>query len=85
MWAAREGNTAAVQVLLEQGAEVNGSDNYGGTALQAAASFRHNNELLRYLKHKININTQDKQGWTALMMAESRNYPDIVNLLKKPT
>ncbi|MBC6419260.1 MAG: ankyrin repeat domain-containing protein [Prochloron sp. SP5CPC1] len=62
MWAAREGNTAAVQVLLEQGAEVNASDNYGGTALQ----------LDNIIKHKININAQDKQGWTALMRLETK-------------
>lgn len=46
MWAAREGKTAAVQVLLEQGAEVNGSDNYGGTALQIDNIIKHKTLLM---------------------------------------
>jgi len=48
-----------------------------------AAAHGHAEVVQVLLEHGAELKAQDDRGSTALMMAESSNYPDRVNLLKK--
>ena len=50
-WAALHGQTAAVELLLQNGAEVNGRSKDGGTALHAAAFLGHDKTAALLLEH----------------------------------
>jgi hypothetical protein len=76
------GNAEGTRMLLDNGADPNGSDKapharpliaavYGGHAIVAAT-------LLQY---GANVNTMDRQGMTALWWAMASDYVDIVEML----
>jgi ankyrin repeat protein len=73
---------AAVDALLKAGADVNGRDQKGSTALHQAARNGHLKLLARLLEQKdIEVDRADGDGLSALMHAVSGNQPDCAELL----
>ncbi len=86
MLAAESCNVPGVQALLENGAHVNGTDEYDLTALMMAAGSvapeaSHRMATVQLLLEKgANVNAADKAGSTALMKAIEINDMDIVQV-----
>jgi ankyrin repeat protein len=79
--AAQAGDTAKVKKLLEQGADVNAKDEYGGTALMWAAGKGHTEMVNALIDAGADVNAKMKGGWTALMFAAEEGYTGIVEIL----
>lgn len=79
--AAMIGHIAAVTVLLDQGADVNGADGSGRTPLLEATFGGHFDAVDLLVKRGAEVNAKDKDGWTALMEAASKGRTEIVRLL----
>ena len=78
--AARSGD-AALKALLNQGVDINATDNDGETALMEAADGR-NAEVVRVLiANGANVNAADEDGETALMIAADEGRAETVRLL----
>src|SRR5688500_2367492 len=67
-WAAGNGREAVVEMLLEYGADVNGIDQDGRTALHRAAKL-HPKTVRVLLERGANPNVVDSQGFTPLTWA----------------
>src|SRR5262245_45246583 len=72
--AARLGKADAIQALLGGGANVNGRNLIGETALMQAAEKGHLEVVERLLGRRAEVNAQDKLGWTALMHAADEGH-----------
>ncbi len=82
--AAKEGDTAKVQVLLDKGADVNAKDNFSSwTALMFAARYGHTTIVQALLDKDADVNAEDDRGWTALRFAAAAGHTKIVKLLKQ--
>jgi len=84
LWAATRGHKYIVQILLDNGANINHQDNYGQTALLKAAYEGHKDIVQILLDNGANINHQRKKnndGSTALMRAALGRNKDVVKLL----
>ncbi|KXG52095.1 uncharacterized protein PGRI_083790 [Penicillium griseofulvum] len=79
--AASEGHANIVQLLLDQGADVNAQDGKNGTALQAAALEGHAHIVRLLLDQGADVNAQG--GWygTALQAASLRGHGEVVQML----
>ena len=74
VFAARQGDIASVEVLLEHGAEVNGQTEGGWTALLAAVQNRNYKLAQLLLEHGADPKIQNKGGWSPLYLAtDNRN------------
>ncbi|KAK3446427.1 hypothetical protein EUGRSUZ_A02127 [Eucalyptus grandis] len=81
--AARKGEARQIHRLLENGAAINGRDQYGWTALHRA-SFKGHTEAVRALLEKgIDIDAKDEDGYTALHCATESGHMEVVELLVK--
>jgi ankyrin repeat protein len=83
IWAASEGHTAIVELLLAaQGIHVNAKDVDGWTALIWAAEEGHA-EIVRLLLAVpgIHVNAKNNNGETALMVAEREGHTDVVRAI----
>ncbi|WP_297246066.1 ankyrin repeat domain-containing protein [uncultured Brachyspira sp.] len=83
MNAAYKGNTNIINMLLENGADINYTTDYGMTALMYAASFNQFEAAKVLLENNADTSITDEDGYTALDLAKSEDYKDIVELLKK--
>jgi len=74
IFAAREGDLESTKALLEAGAQINQTSEYGWTPLLTAVNNR-NYQLAKYLlDHGANPNLANKGGWTPLYLAtDNRN------------
>src|SRR5206468_5618122 len=74
IFAAREGDLQTAKFLLDAGADVNQTSEYGWTPLLTATNNRHY-QLGKYLIERgANANTANKGGWTPLYLAtDNRN------------
>jgi ankyrin repeat protein len=85
MWveftAASEGDSAAVQAFLEQGADVNARDQWERTALHYAAEKGHKEVVELLLEHGADVNARDQGGRTALQHSAEKGYEEVVELL----
>jgi ankyrin repeat protein len=74
VFAAREGDLQSAKVLVEAGADVNQSTDYGWTPLLTATNNRHY-KLAEYLiEHGADVNRANKGKWTPLYLAtDNRN------------
>ena len=80
--AAQDGDLPAVKDLLSKGANVNGRDETGKTALLWVAPARDNPEMVKVLLAKgADVNAKDRDGETALMIAASQSNPGILAVL----
>jgi ankyrin repeat protein len=68
-------------LLLKKGADPNARDQYGETALIAAASWSYRDTVVVLLRHGADVNAKSNDGTTALIFASSRNDPTIVRML----
>ncbi|GMI85469.1 hypothetical protein HRI_002216200 [Hibiscus trionum] len=81
--AARKGEVRAIQRLIENGAAINGRDQYGWTALHRV-SFKGRTDAVKMLIGKgIDINSRDEDGYTALHCAVESGHAEVVELLVK--
>ena len=83
MNAAYRGNTNIINMLLENGADINYTTDYGMTALMYAASFNQFEAAKVLLENNADTSVTDEYGRTALDLAKSEDYKDIVELLEK--
>ncbi len=80
--AAKSGNTAEVQRLLDVGDKVDETGEYG-TALMYASQEGHPEICKLLIEKGADVNAQTKEGTTALMWASMAGSPDIAKLLIK--
>jgi uncharacterized protein len=74
VFAAREGNIESAKVLLDAGANVNQTTEYGWTPLLVAANNRNYKLAALLLERGANPNIANKGGWTPLYLAtDNRN------------
>jgi truncated hemoglobin YjbI/ankyrin repeat protein len=78
--AARRGNLAVAQVLLNGGAALEARDKKGETPLRRAVNCGHPEFVSLLLAHGADVNTRDKHGRTPLQAARR---PDMVALLRE--
>lgn len=83
MNAAYRGNTNIINMLLENGADINYTTDYGMTALMMASSFNQFEAAKVLLENNADTSVTDEYGRTALDLAKSEDYKDIVELLEK--
>ena len=83
MNAAYRGNTNIINMLLENGADINYTTDFGMTALMMAASFNQFGAAKVLLENNTDTSITDEYGRTALDLAKLEDYKDIVELLEK--
>lgn len=81
MKATFEGDTATVENLIREGAEVNEANKHKSTALTLAAEFGKTDVAKLLLAEGAEINVQDNDGDSPLLLAIMRDHRDIVDLL----
>lgn len=73
-----------VQLVLDQGADVNVQDAIGRTPLHIAAQYSRGLNFIRILiTHGADVDKKDQRGETALDYAQKYNFRDIVQFLQK--
>ncbi|XP_055020812.1 KN motif and ankyrin repeat domain-containing protein 4 [Boleophthalmus pectinirostris] len=83
MLAVSHGRVAMVKLLLSCGADVNAQDREGSTALMCACEHGHTHITRLLLETgQCDMSLTDKNGQTALAVAEGASHQDIVDLLK---
>ncbi|ETE74131.1 Ankyrin repeat domain-containing protein 29, partial [Ophiophagus hannah] len=81
-WAARKGNLALLQLLLNSGrVDVDCKDSLGSTALMVASYYGHKECVRELVLQGADINLQRETGATALFFAAQQGHNDIVKLL----
>ncbi|WP_300758779.1 ankyrin repeat domain-containing protein [uncultured Brachyspira sp.] len=83
MNAAYRGNTNIINMLLENGADINYTTDYGMTALMMAASFNQFEAAKVLLENNADTSVTDEYGRTALDLAKLEEHNDIVELLEQ--
>lgn len=79
--AAAHGNLTAVQHLLDQGADINGTTPAGHTALMGAAAQGHTAVVQCLLERGADVNAKAQNEATALIAAARRWHEEVVQLL----
>ena len=83
MRAARMGHANIVEILIQQGADLEKSDNQGWTALLWAVNQEHLSVVDALANHGADVNVKAKDGRTPLMVAISEGNDEILERLKK--
>ena len=78
---AKEGDTAKVQALLSDGANVNAKDEKDRTALMGAATENHIDTVKLLINSGADVNLKTHSGWTGLMLACEDGDTNLVKLL----
>ena len=79
----RKGFIKIVRILLDAGANPNRADIYGCTPLMSSINGHHTGVVKCLLEVGAHVSVKDNDGCTALHLAESVDYIDIINLLRK--
>jgi len=79
--AVMEGRSTTVQVLLQDGADVNTRLPDGWTTLMCAAYNGHTDTLKTLIAHQADPNSRGGHGWTALMVAACNGHSEAVKAL----
>ncbi|MFA5292087.1 MAG: ankyrin repeat domain-containing protein [Phycisphaerae bacterium] len=83
--AAKKGDLAAVQNLLDSGADVNAKRNIDGVTALIWAALNGRTEVVKLLLEKgADVNAVSDSGLTALDAAKTQGHTDIVQILKRP-
>ncbi|KAL9609828.1 MAG: hypothetical protein Q9167_005433 [Letrouitia subvulpina] len=77
----RYGYTKVVQILLDNGADVNAQGRHYGSALLAALWGGYSEIIQILLDNGADVNAPDKDNENALQMASDRGYSEIVQIL----
>jgi ankyrin repeat protein len=80
--AARNGNGRVVQLLCENGADINAVDTAGRTALFYAVQRGHMEVVAELLKHHPNLEMRDAAGTTIFNLPRARQEGEINRLLR---
>ena len=80
MFAALQGRTAVVEMLIEKRSPTRIRDKFGDTPLMLAVMSR-NLSVVSFLLVEGDIDAQDESGMTALMWAVSSGLDDIAMLI----
>ena len=83
MNAVYNGNTNIINMLLENGADINYTTDFGTTPLMMAAGFNHFEAVKVLLENNADTSITDENGYTALDWAKLENFEDIVELLEE--
>ena len=81
--ACRQGRADIVERLIEEGADLGGTDAYGNDVLWAACYGADPSTILVLLKAGIDVNRQNRTGVTALIYAASMGKAEVVDCLLK--
>jgi len=81
--AAESGDTAKIAESLNQGIDVNVTDEHGQTALMVAADEGHVDTVKLLLQHKASPDLQNRLGGTALMLACFKGHLEVITELLK--
>ena len=81
MIAIRENRPDIAELLIQQGADVNASDNYGQTALMYATKYDKIDLVKLLISLKVYVDQEDHFGQTALIIASRFGYLEMVKLL----
>jgi hypothetical protein len=81
--AAAYGQTACLDLLLKNGADVNAATNYRWTALMRAVGQGHTACLDLLLKNGADVNAANNDGWTALIVAAYKGHTACLDVLLK--
>ena len=73
-------DTEIIKLLVENGADVNLNTKFG-SPLVAAADVGSKEITNYFIEKKVDLNSQDKQGKTALMRAIYNSHPEVAKLL----
>jgi len=76
--AAHFGHTETALALIEKGADVNATDQYGYTALQYAAKYGHAETVLALIANGADVNAAGQYGYTALHYAAINGHAETV-------
>jgi ankyrin repeat protein len=79
--AARGNDIAAMQLLVDAGAEINQRAKEAPPAIVTAALFNHKEAVQWLLERKASVDAATKDGTTALMSAAAGGWVDVVELL----
>jgi uncharacterized protein len=81
--AVKRGDIQIVNDLLGRGADVDGRDRYGQTALMLAAHAGHLEVVKILIAHQANLDMTAKFGLSALMLALVAGHADVARVLAK--
>ena len=70
-----------VKLLIENGADINKSNNDGWTSLYLAVNKRHLEVIKLLIENGADINKSNNNGWTPLNIAANNGHLEIVKLL----
>ncbi|XP_028928603.1 ankyrin repeat, SAM and basic leucine zipper domain-containing protein 1 isoform X1 [Ornithorhynchus anatinus] len=81
MYAAREGHSQLVALLVGHGAEINAQDDNGYTALAWAARHGHKTTVLKLLELGADKTLQTQDGKTPAEIAKRNKHPELFSML----
>ena len=79
--AADIGNSNIVEILLENGANINDTDEHGLTLLMKASIYNNTNVIELLLSKGVDIHAQNMNGATAILYASLHSQKDAIQLL----
>ena len=83
LYAAFNGNVEMAKLLIDNGADINVEENRDGNTVLMYAVARGKTELVKYMIAKgVDVNARLKTGGTALTLAVSAGFSDIIRILK---
>ncbi|UCF81017.1 MAG: ankyrin repeat domain-containing protein [Acidobacteriota bacterium] len=81
--AAKAGDDAKVEILLEQGADANAKDKDGRTALMMAATKGRTETAKTLIEAGADVDAKTPKGTTALKFAETEGHTEVAEILKQ--
>jgi len=81
MLAARDGDRARVEHLLQEGADLNKANNNGGTPLMYAALGGSLGIVQLFIQKGAELDEVAKNGWSPMMIAAAKGYVDVAKEL----
>ena len=80
-WAAQEGRLSIVELLIQGGADLDGTDSRGNTPLHRAAENGHEAVARLLIDKGADVKAQNKDGSTALIWASRNGHEAVARLL----